>query len=197
MVIELFRFTESIPSNAGYSNYYYFTEGSIVYILNYGYRKYCVLCDEQGRNILEDGHKVVMCWSPEFSDFPVWEDKLEPYRTIDVMETPSLLSEDEEEDEESSSSLPVGIEVISLMETLECLDDYDMIYLDTDGSILQKCIEKYGEDNVFTIMENDSAQLIAVMESTTDTEVPTSSDVDDLLNSIDDIEAITVNFNKQ
>ena len=196
MKLDLYRFTESIPSNAGYSNYYFFREGAIVYIIEYDYGKYCILCDEQGNNMLMDGHKIIMYWNPSYSNFPIWEDKLEPYRTIDVHETPSVVNGNKEEDEESSSSIPVGMEVISLMETLECLDDYDMIYLDTDGSILQKCIKEYGEDNVLVLMNNGDSSLIGVMSSYPE-ENTTCQDVDDLLNSIDDIDSITVSFNKE
>lgn len=196
MIRDLYKVIEDIPEDSGYVNYQFFKKGAIVYILDYRYGKFCILCNEEGKTILDNRSKITMYWSPSCNTKePIWEKKLLPYKTVEVAEDYMTLSEEEEENySESSSILPAGMDVWSFMGLLECFDGDEMIYLDTNDTLLQKCIDAYGEENIEILMESDEAKLFVVL--TNEEETPSdNSSVDDLLNSIDDLESITVNFN--
>ena len=182
---ELFIFNESIPANAGYSNYYYFEEGSIVYIdEDYPY-KFCILCDEEGYPILNsEGLMEMLEWNSSYGDYPIWEDKLSPFKTVEV-----------EEEDEDYSDLTEGMEVYELVEILQEFPDDATIFLDVDGSMAKKYRENYGPNSVINLMEHNGVCLIVTNIPQSIEEISEKQDIDDILNSIDDFDSITVNFN--
>jgi len=184
---DLFKFVESVPSTAGYANYYIFHEEAIVYLEERGSWKFCILCDNNGNPILEDGRKILLDWNPNYnSDYPVWEDLLEPYRTVEVEEEDCFYN--------GLEDLAVGMEAIELSAMLDSFDEDAMVFLDTDDSIASLYREEYGPESVVTLMENNHAKLIAVCDKSIHEE-ETNEDIDDILNSIDDLDSVTVNFN--
>lgn len=186
---EIYRFTEDIPSDAGYYNYYLFTKGKFAYLEIYSTRKVCVLCDENGEDILDDGgDRIFIDWNISYRDYPVWEDKLELYKTIEVAE------EDEEEDEEEDYDSFIDAE-----ELAEILTDFvpdSTVYLDVNDVLLNKHIEAFGEKNAVILMSYGIVKLIALKFPEEKEEAPKADSVDDLLNDIDELDSITINFNK-
>ena len=184
---DLFKFIGSVPSDAGYANYYLFHEEAVVYIEERDPWKFCILCDNSGNPILEDDKKILLAWNPNYnSAYPVWEDLLEPYRTVEV--------EDEEYYYDDLDDLTVGMEAIELSAMLDSFDEDDMVFLDTDDSIASLYREKYGPESVVTLMGNNHAKLIAICGRNIPDE-KTNEDIDDILNSINDFDSVTVNFN--
>lgn len=183
---ELYRFTENIPSDAGYFNFEYFKTGSIVFLESVPPCKYCVLCDEEGNPLLDnDDEEIYLDWRPEFSDCPIWEDKLEPYKEIEV--------------EESCTTMfltPSSVGKEALIDILDSLPMDSNVYLDVDGSIKTKFTEQFGEDSVITLLTKDGVSLIATNIATTTEDLLSDNNVNSLLDSIDKIQPITINFNE-
>lgn len=184
---EIYRFTEDIPSDAGYYNYYLFTKGKLVYLELNNTRKACILCDENGEDILDDsGERIFLDWNISYRDYPVWEDKLELYKTIEVAE-----EVEDEYEEDCSSFIPAD----EFADMILCLPPDAVVYLDVNDIILNKHRATFGKESALVLMEYGVVKLIALTipeeENTSDTE-----DIDTLLGSIDDFNSITINFNK-
>lgn len=180
---EIFKFIEGIPASAGYSNYEFFQEGTLVYIDTDLSWKGCFLCDEEGTTILdEEGNEIFLDWCVGDSDYPIWEDKLEPYKEVDI-----------EFGEDYSHIMITEISKESLLSILHQLPDNTVMYLDTDGSLAEKYTKEYGSDCVGLLLKKNDVNVITVSPPQKEIKIP---DINDLFDSLDDIEHLTVNFHK-
>ena len=179
-----YKFTENLPSNAGYANFEFFTEGTIVFLESSFPYKYCILCDEDGYPMEdEDGEEIFLDWRPEFGDAPVWETILEPYKEVEMVDNCVQMS-----------IIPASIGKYTLMDMLDALPEDSNVYLDVDNKIKADLTQQFGEDSVVIILEKENFALIATNIQVSQEDLLSNDNVEDLFSSIDKIKPITVNF---
>ena len=177
---ELFKFIEGIPATAGYANYECFQEGAIVYLDEDFPWKYCILCDDNGDFIPNDeGDYIVLDWIPSFGEYPIWEDKLEPYKEIEY--------------EEEDYSFDEILSQKDMLSIIKDLPDNATIHLDTDGSVVQEYLQRWGKDSILVLTQKGRARLLSITPPQSSIKSP---DINDFFNSLDDLEHLTINFHK-
>jgi hypothetical protein len=91
---------------------------------------------------------------------------------------------------------PSSVGKEALIDILDSLPMDSNVYLDVDGSIKTKFTEQFGEDSIVTLLTKDGVSLIATNIATTTEDLLSDNNVNSLLDSIDKIQPITINFNE-
>lgn len=179
---ELYRFIEGIPAKAGYANYERFQKGAIVYLDEDFPFRYCILCNEEGKSIVdEEDEEVFLEWHVSFDESPIWEDKLEFYKEVETDDTDIIHCK--------VNLYPEKMSVEALMSVLKTLPSDSTIHLDSDGSFTSQCLEE--NTKVVVLLESEYSKLIALPTPRKEVKVP---DINDLFNSLDGTECLTINF---